>query len=212
MKRECKHMRYSEASQKDPTRSGFSLLELLIVLAIILIITTMYWGGNSSSKQKGFQAACTKNLQKIYMAMEIYATDQGGRFPATNNAQTSEQPLALLVPRCTSETSIFTCPGSKDSEVPAGESLAKHKISYAYFMGRRSTDSAEGLLTDRQVNTQSKLIGQPLFSADGKPPGNNHGKVGGNLLFCDGHVEGSGANTPFSLVLTQGVVLLNPKP
>ena len=47
-------------------------------------------------------------------------------------------------------------------------------------------------------------------AADGKPPGNNHHQYGGNFLFCDGRTESGPATAPFSLVFTQGVVLLNP--
>jgi len=78
-------------------------------------------------------------------------------------------------------------------------------------MGQRLADAQEPLLSDRQVDTKSKVPGQQVFSATGKPPGNNHDKIGGNVLFCDGHVQRTAAAAAFSLVLTQGVVLLNPK-
>jgi prepilin-type N-terminal cleavage/methylation domain-containing protein/prepilin-type processing-associated H-X9-DG protein len=204
------HFRTFAARGNHP---GFSLLEMLIVIALLLILTTMYWGGNAGkNKQKALKAACKQNLQKIHLDMEVYANDQGSKFPATTNATSSEQPLDLLVPRYNSDTAVFTCPGSKDKPVPAGDSLVKHKISYAYYQGRRSGEPNEVLVTDHQVDTLSKSIGQAVFSTSGAAPGNNHGKAGGNFLFCDGHVESGGPNTPFSLVLTQGVVLLNPKP
>jgi prepilin-type processing-associated H-X9-DG protein len=79
-------------------------------------------------------------------------------------------------------------------------------------MGRRASDTADALMSDEQVDTLAKAAGQPAFSTTGKGPGNNHAKSGGNFLFVDGRVERSPAMTPFSLVLTQGVVLLNPKP
>ena len=65
-------------------------------------------------------------------------------------------------------------------------------------------------MSDSQVDTQSKAAGQLVFSSTGKPPGNNHDKSGGNVLFSDGRVERTPPNAAFSLVLTQGVVLLNP--
>ena len=107
---------------------------------------------------------------------------------------------------------MFTCPGSKDAPVPSGESLRQHKISYAYYMGRRATEAQQVLLSDRQVNPQAKGQGEYAFSSTGKPPGNNHGKLGGNFLFCDGHTEATPPQVPFSLTLTNGVVLLNPNP
>jgi prepilin-type processing-associated H-X9-DG protein len=191
---------------------AFALLELLVVVGIVLLLMTMYWGGNSGGKQKALKAACQQNLQKIYLAAEIYAKDSAGKFPVAANARTSEEPLNLLVPRYTSDTSVFICPGSKDDLLPAGEPLLKHKISYAYYQGRDASQNNEVLLSDRQLDTQSKAVGQQIFSATGKGLASNHGKSGGNFLFCDGRVEPSAAVAPFSLVLTQGVVLLNPKP
>jgi prepilin-type N-terminal cleavage/methylation domain-containing protein/prepilin-type processing-associated H-X9-DG protein len=198
------------ASGRPVTRGAFSLLELLVTVAIILILTTMYWGSNSPSRRQQQKAACQKNLQSLYIAMQIFANDHNKSFPDTAGARTAEEALDELVPRYTADTSIFICPASKDSSLPAGESILKRRISYAYYMGRRN-DSTEALLSDRQVDGQAKMAGQYTFSTTGKGPGSNHGKSGGNFLFCDGRVEWNPAQVPFSIVLTQGVVLLNPR-
>src|ERR1019366_5402494 len=113
-------------------RSGFSLIELLVVLALMIILTTMLWGFGSESHQHAAQRACRQNLEKIYVSLQIYANDSSGLLPATTNAQTSEEPLSLLVPRYTVDTSIFICPGSKDARLPSGGSFTNRKISYAY--------------------------------------------------------------------------------
>jgi prepilin-type N-terminal cleavage/methylation domain-containing protein/prepilin-type processing-associated H-X9-DG protein len=193
-------------------RGAFSLVELLIVMALLLILTTMYWGSSSGRHKRSLQEDCQQNLLKVFIAMQIYANDQAGKFPVTAAARTSEDALDLLVPHYTVDTSLFICPASNDASLPSGESLRPHKISYAYYMGRRASDASEVLLTDRQVDTLAKKIGQPVFSTTGKPPGNNHQKDGGNLLYADGHAEASPPNARVSLLLTQGVVLLNPKP
>ena len=194
------------------SRSGFSLIELLVVLALMIILITMMWGFGSESRQHAAQRACRQNLEKIYVALQIYANDFSGRLPAVTNAETSEAPLSLLVPHYTVDTSIFICPGGKDSPLPSGVSFASRKISYAYYMGQRLGDAQQPLMSDCQINTQPKRAGDFAFSATGKPPGNNHHKYGGNFLFADGHAELSPPQIPFSLVTTQGVVLLNPKP
>ena len=225
-------MRYSKAESnrfqielRDPTQlpkfgpargapravHAFSLIELLITVLIILVLTTMYWGGNSNSRQKARLGSCQKNLQRIFMAMQIYANEHSAKFPAKAGSKLSEEPLDRLVPHYTSDTGSFICPASKDSQLPGGQSIANRKISYAYYMGRSSNDSAqEALMSDRQVDTQSKSPNQALFSTDGKPPGNNHKEKGGNILFCDGHADHSDPRSSFSLVVTQGIVLLNP--
>jgi prepilin-type N-terminal cleavage/methylation domain-containing protein/prepilin-type processing-associated H-X9-DG protein len=190
---------------------AFSLIELLIVVAIILILTTMYWGSGAPSRQRQQRATCQKNLQTLYIAMQIYANEHASKFPVIAGASTSEQPLDLLVPRYTADTSVFICPGSKDSTLPSGAPISKRTISYAYFMGRRAGDAQELLMSDRLVDPRPKTNGDCIFSVTGKPPGNNHGKAGGNFLFCDGHADASPPQAPFSIVLTQGVVLLNPR-
>lgn len=224
----------SHRARPKPRRSGFSMIELLVVIALILILTMMFWGGRGSGRQRQKQQFCQKNLQKISIALEIYSWDNNGRFPFVAGAKTSEEALDLLVPRYTVDTSSFICPGSSDPAPTGGEPLSRHRISYAYYMGRRSpgeapwgwpasetvpevssrggTAASDALMSDEQVNTLAKAAGQPAFSTTSKGPGSNHGKSGGNFLFGDGRVEHSPAMTPFSLVLTQGVVLLNPKP
>jgi len=189
--------------------AGFSLIELLITLAIVLILTTLYWNSNSGSRQRALQSGCQNNLGKIYVAMTLFGNEHAGRFPMVSAARTSEQALDLLVPAYSSDTSVFICPGSKDSLL-AGQPLHKAKISYSYYMGRSVTNAQQALLSDQQVNTESKAAGELVFSSDGKPPGNNHGKHGGNFLFCDGHVELGSAKAASPLALGPGEILLNP--
>ena len=190
--------------------AGFSLLELLLVVAILAILGSLYWRGTSRSESKQQLKNCEKNLQKLFIAMEIFANDHAGKFPAAPAARTSAEALDGLVPRYTVDTSAFICPAGKDAALPAGEAIAKRKISYAYYVGRRRTDTAEALMSDAQVDTLAKAAGQPAFSTTGSAPGNNHALAGGNFLFTDGHTETAPARVPFSLVLPPGVVLLNP--
>lgn len=191
---------------------GFSLIELLVVLVLMIILTTMMWGFSSKSHQRNAQRACRQNLEKIYVALQIYANDFSGRLPGDTNAETSEKPLSLLVPRYTVDTSIFICPGSKDSPLPSGVPFASRKISYAYYMGQHLGDAKQPLMSDWQINMLPKRTGDYAFSTTGKPPGNNHSKYGGNFLFGDGHAELSPPKLSFSLATPPGVVLLNPKP
>jgi len=191
---------------------GFSLIEMLITLTIILILFTMMYGFGSRSHQLTQKKKCQANLQKMYVALQIYANDSAGKFPVVTNARSSEDVLDVLVPRYSADTAIFVCPGSKDSALPAGESLRQARISYAYYMGRRAEEAEGALLSDRQVNTQAKAAGQKVFSEDGKAPGNNHHKYGGTFLFCDGGMKSSPSAAAIALPLATNVVLLNPKP
>ena len=182
-------MKLGRNRRGPPTRWGASLIELLCGVALLLVLVTLYWGSTAPSRAQQRRTACRENLARIYMALTIYANGQDGKFPVLPGAATSEPALDLLVPRSTVETANFICPASQDPPLPSGESFRARRISYAYYMGRRAAEGAEVVMTDAQANTQSKLTGQALFSTTGKPPGNNHGKDGGNLLFGDGHVD-----------------------
>ena len=173
----------------------------------------MMLGRGGWSDQQRQLADCQKNLQNIYVALNIYSTDNKGVWPAIKDAETSEAPLSLLVPRSTTVTEMFICPGSKENKLPEAEPFAKRRISYAYYMGRTKSDGAGVVLaSDRQVNAFPKIKRQLIFSADGKPPGANHFKSGGNLLFCDGEIKTSKPRAASDLTFPTNVVLLNPKP
>jgi prepilin-type processing-associated H-X9-DG protein len=189
------------------------LVELLIVMFIIIVLYTLYLGGGTRGYQARQLKNCEKNLETIYVALQTWANDNSNSFPALAGAATSEPVLSQLIPRYTTGSGFFICPGSKDSALADTQSFASRRISYAYYMGRSSKDTADQpLLTDRQVNTNAKSIGQPLFSADGKKPGNNHNKYGGNVMFCDGSVQSSPPAAAFNLTNAPGVALLNPRP
>jgi type II secretory pathway pseudopilin PulG len=201
----------TQPGQSAVAGRAFSLVELLITMALIIILFVMMFGFSSRSHQQQQKTVCQKNLQTIHVALEIFANEHEGAFPVKADAATSEAALALLVPKYTAATQPFICPGSKDSSIPEGESFEKRRISYSYYMGLPASSSAEILMTDQQIDTRPKIKGQPVFSLNGKRPGNNHHRYGGNLLYADGRAEGIAAIAPFSLVPTQGVVLLNPR-
>ncbi|MGC3956788.1 MAG: prepilin-type N-terminal cleavage/methylation domain-containing protein [Verrucomicrobiota bacterium] len=194
------------------THNGFSLVEMLVTLALMLILFTMMYGFGSKRNQLNQKQRCQGNLQKAYIGLQIFANEHEGRFPAPTNAASAEDALELLVPQYCADTGIFICPGSKDRALPPGESLRHGRISYSYYLGRQSGETDAALLTDKQVDALAKRAGEPLFSAAGQKPGNNHHKYGGNLMFTDGSIKQSPAAAAFDLPLGTNVVLLNPKP
>lgn len=195
---------------RSRTSFGFSLVELLVVLALLIILTVMSTSRFSASARRKDLAACQRNLQKVYLALTIYRSDNGA-YPFLQDAAKSEEPLSLLVPKSTTLTEIFICPGSRDAPLPESEPFANRRISYAYYMGRATNDDPqEILITDWQVNTEPKQKDRRIFSLDGKKPANNHYAEGGNLLSSGGEISGSGPKAPRDLLFSAPVTLLNP--
>jgi prepilin-type N-terminal cleavage/methylation domain-containing protein len=192
------------------SKGAFSLLELLIVLALIVILSVLSAGRLTTSARRREMAACGSNLQKIYLALNFYRADNGA-YPFLPEAQSSAEPLSLLVPKGTTDTQIFICPGSGDKPLPASEPFGKRRISYDYYMGRATNgDLQEIILSDWQVDTSAKHKGDQVFSADGKKPGNNHAAVGGNLLSRGGAVAFCGPKASQDLLFPSSVKLLGP--
>jgi prepilin-type N-terminal cleavage/methylation domain-containing protein len=205
-------VKFQPARWRTRSAPGFSLLELLIALALIFLLSTLYFGFASRSGQRTQKQACERNLQTIYLALDLHAKENNGALPAAPGAKTSEVPLSQLVPRYTVASEAFVCPGSKDAPLPNGEPFAARRISYAYLMGQRLGGAGTLLMSDRQASVLPKAAGEAVFSRDGKPPGNNHHKFGGTFLFADGRTEASGPDATFAIAWPTNVTFLNPKP
>jgi prepilin-type processing-associated H-X9-DG protein len=193
-------------------RSGFSYIELLISTAIVLVLYMITLGPNSKFAQTRTKTQCARNLQQLHMTFSLYAGEHEGALPISAGAKTSDEPLSLLVPLYTTDTTLFICPGSKDPALPSAQPFAGKQISYAYYMGlTRDGDPLSPLASDRQINEKPKRAGEPVFSVSGRAPGDNHRKYGGNVVFLDGHVETGESAAKRDLPVPRGVVLLNPR-
>ena len=192
---------------------GFSLVELLVVMVLTLLAYVYMYGPSSAMGQGKRKAQCAQHLQAMHAALALFAAEHNGAFPVVAGAKASEAPLSLLVPLYTTDTSIFICPGTGDSELPGALPFADRRCSYAYTMGLSATTPPEtALVSDPQVNASAKAVGEPLFSSSGKAPGANHRAFGGSVLFVDGHVETSGPVATRAFTFPASAVLLDPKP
>ncbi len=202
------------AAALNGTQPGaFSLVELLMVLVILGVLTALWVGPARRAREKRERENCALHLRQMFVALELYARDSEGRYPALSTARTAEPVLSLLVPRYTTDTTTFVCPASGDPTPADAQPFTSAKISYAYYQGRRSGSEPQApVVSDEQVNAAAKMPGDPVFSPDGRPPGNNHGRHGGNVLFADGSVRFTPPAAAWALPLGPGVQLLNPRP
>lgn len=62
-------------------RSGFSLIELLVVVAIIAIIASIAFPVIGKAKQRAQIAECLANMRQAGNALRLYVDEYNGRFP-----------------------------------------------------------------------------------------------------------------------------------
>lgn len=75
--------------------SGFSLIELIVVMTIIMVITVVGLVSFSGTNQRARDGRRVSDLEKIRIALEVYR-QQIGSYPVTNGNPTTA--LSDLVP------------------------------------------------------------------------------------------------------------------
>ena len=101
------------------SRKGFTLIELMIVIAIIAILAAILVPNFIRARAQGQVTACKSNLKNIGTALEMYSTDNSGRFPTSLNTLT---PNYLKT--------IPTCPSAGSAVYSSGFSAASNPDAY----------------------------------------------------------------------------------
>ncbi|MCB1125029.1 MAG: DUF1559 domain-containing protein [Verrucomicrobiae bacterium] len=146
-------------TSRPPTRAGFTLVELLVVVAVLGVLAAMLLPALASAKEAGRRAACVSNLRQIGIALHAYASDAGDRIPygpkappftnpanfyPSTGAPTSlismwgGRPVGLglmLADYLASQPGVLFCPGA-DQRVDADAELAlvgHHQAQASYY-------------------------------------------------------------------------------
>ncbi|HLX61902.1 MAG TPA: type II secretion system protein [Planctomycetota bacterium] len=185
--------------------SGFTLLELLVVISIIAILAVSLTPAFSRAREAGRRSVCSDNLKQIHMCLTMYEQTEGmfpTRAQGTANQYTSgdaQEALNLLYRQYTDDIRIFSCPskilapsmlqnilpstatgwpgsaGTAFQEAAAGST--GYSTSYGYSPGHNSNASRVVVAADHQGTG-------PKGNSD------NHGKdAGQNMLSAGGAVQ-----------------------
>lgn len=178
--------------------SGFSLIELLVVISIIALLLGILMPTMSLAIAAARKTVCMSNLRQVGIALEIAREQNGGAYPA---ARYMPSPIAssfvnykgldeVLSPFMTSaDNEIYRCPGDPDIIFPVAG------MSYDYnsrLIGRTPEES--GLVRRLgfslgEVPVSGDFDGPFLvILEDGSTIQNEIFHRKRNILFADGHV------------------------
>lgn len=166
--------------KKSVSRSGFTLVELLVTIAIIACLAGLLMPAIATARSKAQCTACASNLHQIGVSVLQYAGDNNQRLPviepwpskpvyeSTDGAQSL---LSALSPYGVTEQ-ILKCP----SDLAGTNYYSREGSSYQWFPGASNTNLASA------TSTANLFV---LFDYTEI----HHGLA--NLLFADGHVAGA---------------------
>ncbi|MEP0841393.1 MAG: prepilin-type N-terminal cleavage/methylation domain-containing protein [Phycisphaerae bacterium] len=111
-------------------RTGFSLVELVIVIVIIGVIAAIAIPRVSQASRGAGESALSSNLAVLRNAIELYASEHGGQYPASTDAGgsygTKETPECFVAQLTMYSNASGTVSPTKDpAQFPFGPYLRK---------------------------------------------------------------------------------------
>ena len=144
------------------SRTGFTLIELTVVISIIAILAAILFPVFARARAKAHQTNCQTNLKQIGLALSLYARDHAGHLPP------EQDDFRPLLGRYLPDASVLTCPSAVKNPEDHRNQL-QPPIDYFY---------RAGFCDDDDPTT--------LVAADSELGRHNEGANG---LFLDGHCK-----------------------
>ncbi len=91
--------------KRSYARSGFTLIEVLVVMAIIALLAALTFGSYGHVRENGRSATCQNNLRQMALAMQQYVQDYDGKYP-----NLADRPWQYELSAYLKGPGIFKCP------------------------------------------------------------------------------------------------------
>ena len=190
---------YEHASPRPHRRgaaTGFTLVELLVVIGIIAVLIALLLPTLSRAREEAKKTACLSHLKSLGDALFMYANANRDRLPNLNPPGTwidyngANRAMVSFSEEIKSPP-VFHCPSDKDDPpneiLTADEELPDSaRVSYQFYSLFFAPEHGPML-------TRLKGRAPLAWDVDGgsrvRTRVQNHGVQGGNVLFSDGHAQ-----------------------
>ncbi len=164
-------------------QAGFTLMELLTVIAVISIAAGILLPAVRTARERARRTSCASNLRQIGFALEIYISENAGRFPVcasnkTNNPEGFLTVVDLLMPSVNSP-GVFICPSDASYHIEEGTSYLWNR-----YLNGLSYDHASVYVLSGGRTYMPVLFDMDSFHGE---PGSDASR---NFLYPDGRVAG----------------------
>ena len=111
------------------TRTGFTLVELLIVIAIVAVLVSILFSVFAGAKENARRTACQSNLKQMALAMAQYVQDNNGVYPVAGSVGMEDGKQEFfcwqyVIYPYVQDEQIYYCPSTKGDDF---ESVGLHQ-------------------------------------------------------------------------------------
>jgi prepilin-type processing-associated H-X9-DG protein/prepilin-type N-terminal cleavage/methylation domain-containing protein len=180
-------------------KKAFSLIELLVVLSVITVLAAMLTPVVSSTVAQARTSKCLQQLRQIGVAVNLYANDNAGEFPASRHQGVLKSWVQVLQPYAGGKI-LYRCPEDpnlkRDRSYALNDLLTAGAAPGANFTRRQNIPEASQ--TIYLAETQANYVTSDHFHFGGEEgaasPESFIAQVAAerhrgsaNYLFADGH-------------------------
>jgi len=175
-------------------RTGFTLVELLVVLVALLVIGTIVYPIIMSNRRRHQRPMCNDNVHQIARAIQMYAQDNNSQYPGIDGNSWPSK----IAPYLYHSPAMFYCNSDKSAEIGdnsyAMSGLLVRENGRGVKESQVLSPSEVGAIVDTEPTEtypNGRIIGgggQQDMKAMSATIETRHSK-GAVVGFCDGHVK-----------------------
>ena len=164
-----------ERSARDST--GFTIIELAVVIAIIGILMSMLLPAFGVAREKARRTVCLENLRQIGLGIAMYADGHNGRMPQDLASNPTLAGSFNLLSNVLNSARVFICPDDyllitrqkPKTGCPLIDTNVSMVSSYSYSVGLTWHDQADSIIALDRMGTRRARHGRATAIPPSRP-------------------------------------------